>query len=84
MLLPFDATPDNNVIAYLNDIGFEAFYFFAFLCGCCSAALTLNAQNLQDPKALPINLTLFSTSRSYAIGSILVGALTLALYICFW
>ena len=84
MLLPFNATPDNNVIAYLNDIGFEAFYFFAFLCGCCSVALTMNAQNLQDPKALPINLTLFSTSRGYAIGSILVCALTLALYICFW
>ena len=31
LLLPENATPENNVIAYLNDIGFQAFYFFGFL-----------------------------------------------------
>lgn len=85
VLQSLDATPDNNFIAYLNDIGFQAFYFFAFLTGICSLCLALNArQTTKDPKALPINLTLFSTPRSYAIGSIIICAITLTLYIYLW
>ena len=38
----------------------------------------------QDPKALPINLSLVSTTRGYTYGAILVGVLTLLGYILLW
>lgn len=84
-LLPADATPDNNVIAYLDDIGFQAFYFFGFLTGACSLLLFSNATSpKQDPKALQMNLALFSTTRGYTIGAISVCLITLILYIWLW
>ena len=84
-LLPADATPDNNVIAYLDDIGFQAFYFFGFLTGACSLLLFTNATSpKQDPKALQMNLALFSTTRGYTIGALSVCLITLILYIWLW
>ena len=84
-LLPADATPDNNVIAYLDDIGFQAFYFFGFLTGACSLLLFSNATSpKQDPKALQMNLALFSTTRGYTIGALSVCLITLILYIWLW
>ena len=32
--LPATATPETSVIAYLNDIGFQAFFFFGVIVGC--------------------------------------------------
>lgn len=85
LLLPDAATPDNNIIAYLNDIGFQAFYFFGFLTGACAMLLFSNATSpKQDPKALPMNLALFSTTRGYTIGAIVVCTITLLLYIMMW
>ena len=85
LLLPENATPENNVIAYLNDIGFQAFYFFAFLVGGCAIFLYTNANSpKQDPKALPINLALFSTTRGYTYGTIVVYTISLILYIILW
>ncbi|MBR6036904.1 MAG: sodium/solute symporter [Bacteroidaceae bacterium] len=84
-LLPADATPDNNIIAYLDDIGFQAFYFFGFLTGACSLLLFSNATSpKQDPKALQMNLALFSTTRGYTIGALSVCLITLILYIWLW
>ena len=85
LLLPADATPENDVIAYLNDIGFQAFYFFGFLVGGCAIFLYTNANSpKQDPKALPINLALFSTTRGYTYGTIFVYTISLILYIILW
>jgi len=85
IILPETATPDNNIIAYLNDIGFQAFYFFGFLSGACAMLLFSNATSpKQDPKALPMNLALFSTTRGYTIGAIAVCTITLLLYILMW
>ena len=85
MMLPLDATPETSIIAYFNDIGFQAFYFFGFFIGTCALALASNADNkFQDPKALPIHLDIFSTPRSYTIGSIIIGLLCLTVYIYLW
>lgn len=83
--LPAEATPDNNIIAYLNDIGFQAFFFFGALIGACSLILLDNAKDKwQDQKALPIDLTLFSTAKGYTVGTIIICAITITLYVLFW
>lgn len=85
LLLPEDATPENNVIAYLNDIGFQAFYFFGFLTGACAIFLFTNANSpKQDPRALGINLVLFSTTRGYTYCAIIVCAISLICYALLW
>ena len=85
MLLPTDATPDNNVIAYLKDIGFQAFYFFGFFTGTCSLFLFSNARSpKQDVKALPVNLALFATTKGYTWGALIVCGLSLLLYVLMW
>ena len=84
-LLPPEATPENNFIAYFHDIGFQAFYPFGFLTGACALATLSNAKSpYQDSKALPINLTLFSSSRGYTYGAIAICIISLSLYIIFW
>lgn len=83
--LMLDADPDNNFIAYLNDIGFQAFFFFGVLVGQCAIWLYSNATDkVKDPKALAVNLNLFSTTRSYTYGSLGIGVITLLLYVILW
>lgn len=85
LLLPENATPENNAIAYLNDIGFQAFYFFGALTGACAIFLFTNAISpKQDPRALPINLALFATTRGYTYSAIAVCAVSLILYVILW
>ena len=77
--------PDNNFIDYLNDIGFQAFLFFGVLVGCNAVWLWSNAKDkVQDTKALPINLNLFSTTRGYTYGTIGIAAITFLLYAILW
>lgn len=77
--------PDNNFIDYLNDIGFQAFIFFGVLVGCNAVWLWSNAKDkVQDTKALPINLNLFSTTRGYTYGAIGIAAITFLLYAILW
>ena len=83
--LPETATPENSVIAYLNDIGFQAFFFFGVLVGCNAVWLWSDANDKKmDVKALAIDLKLFRTSKAYAWGAIGIGLLTLILYITLW
>ena len=85
LLLPAEATPENNLIAYLNDIGFQAFFFFGCLVGACAILLFTNAKSpKEDTKALSINLALFSTTRGYTYGAIIVCAISLITYIVLW
>lgn len=83
--LPDTATPENNTIAYLNDIGFEAFYFFGVLVGCQAVWLYSNSKDRKkDAKALSIDLSLFHTSKVYGIGAFLICAIVAVLYVVLW
>ncbi len=80
-----DANPDTSIIAYLNDIGFQAFFFFGVLTGSSAIWLYSNSKDtVKDTKALPINLKLFSTTRGYTYGSIGIALITMILYIALW
>ena len=71
--------------AYLNDIGFQAFIFFGVLVGCNAVWLYSNAKDkVRDTKALPIDLSLFSTNRGYTYGTIGICAITFLLYALLW
>lgn len=84
-LLPSTANPDNNLIAYLNDIGFQAFIFFGVLVGGQAIWLVSNSKDSKaDPKALPIDLSLFKTNKGYALGAALICVLVGILYIILW
>lgn len=84
-LLPETATPDNNFIAYLNDIGFEAFFFFGTLVGAQAVWLYSNTYDKKkDPKALPVDLTLFHTSEGYNWGALAICVIVAALYVILW
>ncbi len=77
-----DSTP---VTAYLNDIGFQAFFFFGALVGCSSIWLSSNSNSKKrDVKALPVDLSLFHTSKGYGIGGLLICAIVAVLYIILW
>ena len=83
--LPETATPENNIIAYLNDIGFQAFFFFGVLVGCQAIWLYGNSTETKaDPKALPIDLSLFHTSKGYGIGALAICVIVGFLYIVLW
>lgn len=83
--LPETATPENNIIAYLNDIGFQAFFFFGVLVGCQAIWLYGNSTATKaDPKALPIDLSLFHTSKGYGIGALAICVIVGFLYIVLW
>jgi len=74
-----------SLTAYLNDIGFQAFIFFGVLVGGNGVWLYSDSKDTkQDPKALPINLDLFSTTRGYTIGALGICIITMLLYILLW
>ncbi len=79
------ASPDSNILAYLNDIGFQAFYFFGALLFSVAIMLYSDATaKVRDPKALPIELNIFSTSRSFTIGSAGICGIVVLLYLLLW
>ncbi len=83
--LPASATPDTNAIAYLNDIGFQAFIFFGVLVGCQAIWLYSNSVDRKaDPKALAIDLSAFHTSKSYNAWAAVICLIVAALYIILW
>ena len=77
--------PDTSVIAYLNDIGFQAFFFFGVLTGSSAVWLYSNSKDsVQDVKALPINLKLFATNREDTLGTCGIVLITFLLYALLW
>lgn len=83
--LPETATPENSVIAYLNDIGFQAFFFLGVLVGCNAVWLWSDANDKKmDVKAIAPDLGLFHTSKAYAWGALAIGLITLVMYITLW
>jgi len=80
-----NADPETNFIAYLNDIGFQAFIFFGVLVGQSAIWLKSNSlDKVKDVKALPIRLDLFATTRGFTIGTIGILVITAILYIALW
>ena len=72
-LLPEQATPDNHIIAYLNDIGFQAFFFFGVLVGSSAVWLYSNSKDtVQDEKALAVDLSYFDTDKSYGWWALII------------
>ena len=77
--------PDTSIIVYLNDIGFQAFFFFGVLTGSSAIWLYSNSKDtVQDAKALPINLKLFATNREYTLGTCGIVLITFLLYVLLW
>ena len=77
--------PDQNMADYLGDIGFQAFIFFGVLVGVNAVWLRSNARDgIKDPKALPIKLELFRTSKGYTYGAIGIAVITIVLYALLW
>jgi len=74
-----------GLAVYLDNIGFEAFFFFSALVGVCSMFLISNAKDsVRDKKALAVNLSLFKTDRSFTIGTIGICIILVLLYAIFW
>ena len=77
-----DSTP---ATAYLNDIGFQAFFFFGVLVGCSSIWLVSNSNDkIRDIKALPVDLKLFHTSKGYGWGALCICVIVAVLYVILW
>ncbi len=75
----------NETIIYLDNIGFEAFFFFGAIISSVSLFLYSNSRSVvKDNKALAINLELFKTDRGFAVGSFCICAIITVLYIIFW
>ncbi len=83
--LPAAATPENSFICYLNDIGFQAFFFFGVIVGCPAVWLISNSKDTRrDVKAIPVDLTLFHTNKGYKIGAFCIIAIVAVLYVILW
>ncbi|MBR5275276.1 MAG: sodium/solute symporter [Bacteroidales bacterium] len=83
--LPATATPETSFIAYLNDIGFQAFFFFGALVGCNAIWLWSDANDKKiDPKGHNLDLKLFETNKEYAWGTLAIVIIIVVLYIALW
>ena len=83
--LPATATPETSFIAYLNDIGFQAFFFFGVLVGCNAVWLWSDANDKKiDPKGHSLDLKLFETSKTYAWGTLAITIIIIVLYAALW
>ena len=83
--LPATATPETSFIAYLNDIGFQAFFFFGALVGCNAIWLWSDANDKKiDPKGHSLDLKLFETNKEYAWGTLAIAIIIVVLYIALW
>ena len=83
--LPATATPETSFIAYLNDIGFQAFFFFGALVGCNAVWLWSDANDKKiDPKGHSLDLKLFETNKEYAWGTLAIAIIIIVLYVALW
>ncbi len=83
--LPEGTNPDTNLIAYLNDIGFQAFFFFGVLVGGQAIWLYSDVSDRkQDPKALPVDLSYFDTGKGYGWWCVVICALVALIYVVLW
>lgn len=75
----------NELIIYLENIGFEAFFFFGSLILSISLFLFSNANDIyKDEKAVPFDLSLFKTDKGFALGALGICLLVTLIYIFLW
>lgn len=75
----------NDLIIYLENIGFEAFFFFGALVFSASLFLFSNSNDpYKDAKSLPIDIELFKTDKGFALGSLLICAIVTLIYVLLW
>ena len=81
----FVSGSSNEVIVYLENIGFEAFFFFGSLILSVSLFLFSNANDpYKDAKAVPFDLSYFKTDKGFAIGSFGICLLVTLIYVLLW
>ncbi|NLY24363.1 MAG: sodium/solute symporter [Bacteroidales bacterium] len=75
----------NEWVVYLENIGFEAFFFFGSLIFSISLFLFSNANSkYRDSKAVPFDLSLFKTDKGFALGALGICILVTIIYILLW
>ena len=75
----------NEWVIYLENIGFEAFFFFGSLIFSISLFLFSNANDIyKDEKAVPFDLALFKTDKGFALGALGICLLVTLIYIFLW
>ena len=75
----------NEIIIYLDNIGFEAFFCTTALLSTVSLLLYSNSKDaVKDPKAVDVDLTLFKTDKGFALGALGICLILAFLYIVFW
>ena len=75
----------NEWVVYLENIGFEAFFFFGSLLFSISLFLFSNANSkYRDSKAVPFDLSLFKTDKGFALGALGICILVTIIYILLW
>lgn len=75
----------NEWVLYLENIGFEAFFFFGALIFSVALFLFSNANSTyQDHKAVPFDLSLFKTDKGFALGALGITTLVTLIYIFLW
>ena len=75
----------NEWVIYLENIGFEAFFFFGSIILSVSLFLFSNANDIyKDEKAVPFDLSLFKTDRGFALGALGICLLVTLIYIFLW
>lgn len=75
----------NEWVNYLENIGFEAFFFFGSLIFSISLFLFSNANSqYKDKKAVPFELALFKTDKGFALGALGICVIVTLIYILLW
>ena len=75
----------NETVIYLENIGFEAFFFFGSLILSVSVFLFSNSNDpYKDKQSVPINLDLFKTDKAFALGSLAICAMVTIIYVLLW
>ena len=75
----------NEWVIYLENIGFEAFFFFGSLIFSISLFLFSNANSqYKDKKAVPFELALFKTDKGFALGALGICVIVTLIYILLW
>ena len=75
----------NETVIYLENIGFEAFFFFGSLILSVSVFLFSNSNDpYKDKQSVPIKLDLFKTDKAFALGSLAICAMVTIIYVLLW
>ena len=84
-MLPPDVSPEENIFAYLNDIGFQTFYFVGCLMATISLCLIASAKDRKsNVKAFAFDMELIETDKKFAVYATIICLYISMAYIIFW